>query len=493
MFPECKKDINFEFIMKASPLFYRMKYLNHLADLIVQKETALLPASQEKAKNYKTFMYLTSKAKEIRAQIREINRDILELNAKLDILDIDKDDHLHTLEDFLHTHIDDVINGRAITRYRSEYSDYFRYAMRIYLNKYTKTSLLSNMQNLLDFWTNPDQTWEVLDEKICILKAAKKLLTIKKKKYEIKYRTYDPLLFSFGDSHQPLPVKQEFMFKCPYDDCKGYINGKKCGLCSKSVCSKCMSPMMNEHKCDKDNLATAKLIKSDSKPCPKCKTLIFKISGCYQMWCTQCHTTFHWRTEEIIYAGVIHNPHYTQWVAAHPEVKLVQDANHECGQLPNVVILNCFISPYGQDVRWYFSSLHRVIGHIRDVEYKRFIQTPEREYVQARIDYLVGEKTEKQWVMLIKHFEKTNNKNTLIMNILEMFVDTARLLLNNMFEEGTSSILSYRTQLIELVKYTVSELEVVVKILKIPDPNVLLKLRDLASVDGKNSYLNNLI
>ena len=52
--------------------------------------------------------------------------------------------------------------------------------------------------------------------------------------------------------------------------------------------------------------------KKETRSCPSCGTNIFKIEGCDQMWCTQCHTGFSWRTGLKV-TGVIHNPHFYQW------------------------------------------------------------------------------------------------------------------------------------------------------------------------------------
>jgi hypothetical protein len=53
----------------------------------------------------------------------------------------------------------------------------------------------------------------------------------------------------------------------------------------------------------------------DTKPCPGCKEFIFKINGCSQMWCVQCHTTWNWDTGEILENQKIHNPHYIEYKA----------------------------------------------------------------------------------------------------------------------------------------------------------------------------------
>ena len=40
--------------------------------------------------------------------------------------------------------------------------------------------------------------------------------------------------------------------------------------------------------------------------------MISKIDGCNQMWCTQCHVAFDWKTGAI--QNSVHNPHYFEWL-----------------------------------------------------------------------------------------------------------------------------------------------------------------------------------
>lgn len=86
--------------------------------------------------------------------------------------------------------------------------------------------------------------------------------------------------------------RKTFVRKCPNSDCRGFLSTQwKCNLCSKKTCKDCNECILDdEHKCDPNNVETAKLIAQDSKPCPSCGELIFKIDGCFakdtpiQMW-----------------------------------------------------------------------------------------------------------------------------------------------------------------------------------------------------------------
>jgi hypothetical protein len=80
--------------------------------------------------------------------------------------------------------------------------------------------------------------------------------------------------------------RKEFLRECPDEGCRGFLSTVwKCGLCEKWTCPDCHEVKgLNrdiEHVCDPNAVATAQLIKKETKPCPKCRTNIFKIDGCF--------------------------------------------------------------------------------------------------------------------------------------------------------------------------------------------------------------------
>ena len=111
--------------------------------------------------------------------------------------------------------------------------------------------------------------------------------------------------------------KKEFVRACPVNGCTGFLSSQwKCGVCETWTCKDCMEVIGKdkeaEHVCNPDVLASAQLLKKETKPCPSCSAAIYKISGCDQMWCTQCKVAFSWKTGLKV-SGTIHNPHYYQW------------------------------------------------------------------------------------------------------------------------------------------------------------------------------------
>jgi hypothetical protein len=127
-----------------------------------------------------------------------------------------------------------------------------------------------------------------------------------------------------GPPGPPLPHHQT-LFACPVAECRGYIEAGTrftCGLCRTMVCGQCREvkhvPPAEDpatspaHVCNPDTLASVRLLARDSKACPKCHAMIFRTDGCNQMFCTQCHVSFCWRTLEVL-TGPVHNPHYFEW------------------------------------------------------------------------------------------------------------------------------------------------------------------------------------
>jgi hypothetical protein len=119
--------------------------------------------------------------------------------------------------------------------------------------------------------------------------------------------------------HAEKDERKKFIMPCPGDDCKGYLSSHyKCELCKLYVCPDCFEVIGHnkeiDHVCKDDNLKSAEMIKKETKGCPKCGVRIFKISGCDQMWCTECKVAFSWNTGKIVVDGAIHNPHYYQYM-----------------------------------------------------------------------------------------------------------------------------------------------------------------------------------
>jgi inorganic pyrophosphatase len=136
--------------------------------------------------------------------------------------------------------------------------------------------------------------------------------------------------------------KKENLFRqrgpCPAANCRGFIEENwTCKLCDTHICRTCMMTISTpdlddasndgasasasagagtDHVCKQEDVESAQKIREDSRNCPSCRVRIFKISGCNQMWCTNCHTFFSWDTLKIINGKNIHNPHFIEYTTS---------------------------------------------------------------------------------------------------------------------------------------------------------------------------------
>ena len=119
--------------------------------------------------------------------------------------------------------------------------------------------------------------------------------------------------------------------KCAGLNCSGFLSSKmKCAVCRCYSCGDCGSLKLDGHICSENDLATQTLLKNDTKNCPGCRTPIYKINGCSQMFCVVCHVAFDWKTLRVE-TGRIHNPHYyeMQRKLAGPGVPIAREPGDE--------------------------------------------------------------------------------------------------------------------------------------------------------------------
>ena len=222
-------------------------------------------------------------------------------------------------------------------------------------------------------------------------------------------------------------TRQAFMNKCPSNECRGYLNlAYVCGVCEKKFCSSCLEEKLENHECDPNTVETVKLMKKDSKPCPKCSILIFKIEGCNQMYCTQCHTSFDWNSRKIITRG-IHNPHYYEYQRArNNQQRVVGDI--PCGGLPLrydiLQYINCGL------IHSYVDKFIQFINELRGVSINAYQPSEAfRKNINSRKKYINSEISEKMFKSSLSRTITKDMKNN---RIYEILVTLATLLEDQM-------------------------------------------------------------
>jgi hypothetical protein len=236
----------------------------------------------------------------------------------------------------------------------------------------------------------------------------------------------------------------EFVMKCPSETCQGFVSKNwKCGLCESNVCKDCNEILTDDsHVCSEEVVANVKAIRKEAKPCPKCATMISKIDGCDQMWCTQCQTAFSWRTGEIV-NSYVHNPHYFEWrrrngfeIARAPgDVPGAAAAAEPCvniGRLTEV----CSGTPEISDICRKIRHVHFVDLAQRSV-WRRLLHDENHNREHMRVLRLSGELTEDHWKIKLQRIEKAEKKARRVVEVLQVFVQAGSDILRNFISNQT--------------------------------------------------------
>lgn len=208
--------------------------------------------------------------------------------------------------------------------------------------------------------------------------------------------------------------------KCPGKECRGYVDSSTmiCGICNEKTCKDCHEILNENHTCDPNTVETVKMMKKDTKSCPKCMEGIHKIEGCDQMYCTQCHTAFSWKTGEIVIGGRIHNPHYYEYLRKMGGgVAPREIGDIPCGGLPNVY---AFMKRHGKNNE--LMTFHRILTHVESVELRNYRTNRIEGNRDLRIKFLNNEITEKQFKTTIQRREKEREKKDEITQVLNTFL-----------------------------------------------------------------------
>lgn len=192
MNPECKRAFDREFLAGALPKTWLLtKYKAHRERVLLDREMAMLPATQDALQNYKYAQALRAQMTALVARRQELQRELADVNNEL-------------------------AQGRRELEV---------------LTATTYTRRLTTTEGHAD------------------------------------------------------RQRRQFVRACPVDECRGFLSTAwKCGTCDTWVCKDCGEPKLDgqhdeRHVCDEGVKASFALLQRDSRPCPQCAAMIFKIDG----------------------------------------------------------------------------------------------------------------------------------------------------------------------------------------------------------------------
>ena len=409
---QCKKAWNQELLSSIfTKKFIGGAYKKRREDLLFERERSMLPETQPYAENLK--------------QIFEFEKKETPIQKELDKIKIE------------------------LRKLQSQFHATLNYELRLPIHK------------------------QIMDLKI-------KQFTLKTEKEYLVYQksTLQRRLNNVNGREMPQEERRLFVRACPANDCKGFLSsGWKCGLCEVRVCADCheiketkqqydarhpkgptgpASAPAPDHACLKENVETAIVLKNECKNCPKCAASIFKIEGCDQMYCTQCQTAFSWRTGRVD-TGTIHNPHYYEYLRRQNNGVIPRNPGDiPCGGMPTAYDLRKLYETLKLDKEMIdiLSLIHRIHGHIQNVELPYYTTNAVTDNRELRAAYLINKIDEVKFKAILQKNEKARNKKIEIRMILDMFLGTIADIFRNMIQcTNLGEILEKFDELNNLRKY----------------------------------------
>jgi len=215
--------------------------------------------------------------------------------------------------------------------------------------------------------------------------------------------------------------RRQFIAACPDADCRGFLStAYKCGTCSRQFCSDCRELRDEGHTCDPALVATMAAIAKDTRGCPNCGTGISKVSGCDQMYCTNCDTAFSWLSGKVV-TGVIHNPHYFERMQKLKGAVPRQPGDAPCGGWPVLWRLNLGSAPQADLLRGLYQAAH----HVEQIVLAEMpTETRAADNTDLRVRYLLKDFDEKKFQQLLQQRERRRQRNLELRAPLELFVLT---------------------------------------------------------------------
>jgi hypothetical protein len=227
-------------------------------------------------------------------------------------------------------------------------------------------------------------------------------------------------------------ARREFIMGCPVEDCRGFLSSAyKCGTCDSWACQACLVVLGAEkdesHVCNPDTVESAKMIRAETQPCPKCGTRIFKIDGCDQMFCVMegCGTAFSWNTGHIV-TGIIHNPHYYEWLRRNGAAPEREAGDIPCGGMPTPRQLMHAIQILREDASFAVLESFRNISEMIAMRLPTYpARVPQLMNKELDVDYLMNVIDENTWRSKLELAEARFNRKKEIGQILQTLATSA--------------------------------------------------------------------
>jgi hypothetical protein len=239
------------------------------------------------------------------------------------------------------------------------------------------------------------------------------------------------------------------------------MSDMKCSHCEIQICGQCRMIKQPQHKCKQEDILSSQMIENDSKLCPKCHAFVFKLSGCNDMFCTNCLTSFNWVTLHINQGFIPHNPHLAE---LRSRLSIPENQNIGCIDLFDESKLQKVLYGYAEKSDSKINQMLQILYHI-----VRELDMIIRDYNENRgTDYSFHFKVAKEY--LSRSISKEIRKNKLWCNKVEndyhdelslirrAWTDSVIAIINNFIAQKRKKhvdlLTLFRKQISEISKFT---------------------------------------
>lgn len=246
-----------------------------------------------------------------------------------------------------------------------------------------------------------------------------------------------------GESSQTASDKQpvrRLKFRCPDENCPGYIKNDLCMLCRIEVCPTCWIKKTDNHACKQDDIFSVKEILENAKQCPNCSAWIIRSEGCAHMFCIYCKHGFDWNTMETISIHQNTNPYIRNETE---ELRIIRsqveqselDKDNPYYQFFNTTIYN-------------YSILFDKINNTFNVD--------TIDHLSLAVRYVEGKLTMDEWAQKVQQADKLIQRNRAFTRCLREYISQCIRLLNNV---NAVNMKSRYQKMLKLKETTYKELD----------------------------------
>lgn len=237
------------------------------------------------------------------------------------------------------------------------------------------------------------------------------------------------LRFGFKIALPPKPTQSissiGTVFPCPSLECRGFVQGSKCGNCKKDICIDCREIQVQNHVCDINVIENIKALATDTKPCPSCSAFVFKTEGCNHMFCTHCRTHFDWVTKRILVSSTNH--HYDRTTEFAKNIAKLSSGNTCTDQNTHTDAILSKLIPKQKQKHDLYRILYEESKQARQMllqlyDIRKIMESHETLLIQLRIKFLRNQLNEDQIKAKIFIAESSVQKKIEYAQLLTMFL-----------------------------------------------------------------------